>query len=650
MNISKTATLLLLLIITITTVQANELYSAESLLIDTTITNTVRFTEVAGNARIDYLRINHTWVPQISYRQNIISFETEPEATKFEDNALFEVNEINDVDITLRFRTETTSEPLKVTDKITFPLDTLDPAFMKYLEATEFIDITPAIRMQAAQIIGDEDDLYAVIHKLSSWVNQNINYNLSTLAEEATKSSSWVLEERRGVCVELTNLFISFSRSLGIPARFVSGIAYTDSELFDFNWGGHGWAEVYIPGYGWMPVDPTYNQIGYVDATHIELEKSSEGSKYNTRYAWRGRGFSVEPGSLQLLNEIASQGEKRDFGFTASISFLNDHIDFGSYNVVIGTVSNQDNYYKSIPVSLADTQGLELLGAREKNVMLKPYENKEVYWIIRTSNDLQETHIYTFPVVIYNSRSLEERESFTSSSRGQIVSRSAAESILNGNDVSLEQNLKVSCVQAERTIYFEDEMVASCTIEATADIGMIELCFEDDCNDMIFNRGDSIEKELSYSPASAGFKMALVEARTPTGSLRVFLDYNILDSAKLALKDVVGFQEVAYGEQAALTFILERESKSLPVNVNVEVKHDFFSQEWFFDQVQGRQAFEFLIPSVNLKPGDNDLKIIVNYHDEKGAVYTVEEDAVISLTDVGLLQRVRLWLNYLMFW
>ena len=60
------------------------------------------------------------------------------------------------------------------------------------------------------------DDLFIVVYKLAEWVKTNVNYDLSTLTASVSQKASWVLDNKEGVCDEITNLFIALSRALGI--------------------------------------------------------------------------------------------------------------------------------------------------------------------------------------------------------------------------------------------------------------------------------------------------------------------------------------------------------------------------------------------------------------------------------------------------
>lgn len=73
-----------------------------------------------------------------------------------------------------------------------------------------------------------------------------------------------VLTHRRGVCQDFAHLAIGSIRSLGLPARYVSGYIENapppgQAKLVGAD-ASHAWCSVYIPGWGWLDVDPTNDQ------------------------------------------------------------------------------------------------------------------------------------------------------------------------------------------------------------------------------------------------------------------------------------------------------------------------------------------------------------------------------------------------------
>ena len=210
---------------------------------------------------------------------------------------------------------------MKVKKKIKFPLTEIDPGFAAYIEPQEIIDITPGIRELALELSQEEDDLYRVVFNLADWVHENIEYNLSSATAEATQKSSWTLSQRYGVCDEITALFISLNRALGIPARFVSGSAYTD---LNNDWGSHGWAEVYFPGVGWVPFDVTYAQFGYVDASHVKFVDSADATPSSVSYISRGIDFDIKPGELKTDVQVKEFGIKKQGFIDVDVEMLYD--------------------------------------------------------------------------------------------------------------------------------------------------------------------------------------------------------------------------------------------------------------------------------------------------------------------------------------
>ncbi|MDO8450001.1 MAG: transglutaminase family protein [Rhodoferax sp.] len=95
------------------------------------------------------------------------------------------------------------------------------------------------------------------------------------------------LRLQSGTCRDFATLMIEAIRQLGYAARFVSGYLYTpwlDSELPAGTGSTHAWLQVYLPGAGWIPFDPTNNLIGGTDlirvgvARHASLASPVSGS------------------------------------------------------------------------------------------------------------------------------------------------------------------------------------------------------------------------------------------------------------------------------------------------------------------------------------------------------------------------------------
>lgn len=75
------------------------------------------------------------------------------------------------------------------------------------------------------------------------------------------------LAQRKGVCQDFAHIMIGCLRSLGLPARYVSGYVLTQPpegqpRLIGAD-ASHAWVQVYAPGVGWVDFDPTNDRSGW---------------------------------------------------------------------------------------------------------------------------------------------------------------------------------------------------------------------------------------------------------------------------------------------------------------------------------------------------------------------------------------------------
>lgn len=146
---------------------------------------------------------------------------------------------------------------------------------LSYLAPTNKSVITPEIRAKALELTQGADNAFEAVTALSTWIHENVEYDRRYAGRYL--AADQVIDQKVGVCAEFTTLMVSMARAVGIPARSVAGVIYGP----DGAWGYHAWAEVYLDG--WVPVDATWNEIGWLDATHIELGKFEDGSGVETR-------------------------------------------------------------------------------------------------------------------------------------------------------------------------------------------------------------------------------------------------------------------------------------------------------------------------------------------------------------------------------
>ncbi len=99
--------------------------------------------------------------------------------------------------------------------------------------------------------------------ELTQRIRREFKYD--TKATNVTTGVEEVLQLKRGVCQDFAHLMLSCLRSLGLPARYVSGyVLNRRKDGKDSNAGAdasHAWVASYCPAHGWVAFDPTNGKI-----------------------------------------------------------------------------------------------------------------------------------------------------------------------------------------------------------------------------------------------------------------------------------------------------------------------------------------------------------------------------------------------------
>ena len=161
----------------------------------------------------------------------------------------------------------------------------------------------PAGRLRGwarAFVGGNPTDTLALLKDLSAGVSGWICYQ--SREDEGTQSPTQTLDRGWGSCRDFAVLFVEAARCLGFGARIVSGYLYNpDQDIVGSRDTGstHAWAEVYVPGAGWITFDPTnrsvggFNLIPVAVARDIRQAMPVAGSFVGTTDAFQGMSVGV---------------------------------------------------------------------------------------------------------------------------------------------------------------------------------------------------------------------------------------------------------------------------------------------------------------------------------------------------------------------
>jgi transglutaminase-like putative cysteine protease len=139
---------------------------------------------------------------------------------------------------------------------------------------------------------GKSGDTLALLHALLKELNREITFDTDPTHSATTAAEAFAL--RRGVCQDLTHIFIAMARQLGIPARYIGGHFYRADGVTAQD-AGHAWAEAHVENLGWVGFDPT-NGISTTDA-HVRvaagLDYLGAAPVRGTRYGGGGETLKV---------------------------------------------------------------------------------------------------------------------------------------------------------------------------------------------------------------------------------------------------------------------------------------------------------------------------------------------------------------------
>ncbi|MDD1694072.1 MAG: transglutaminase domain-containing protein [Methanoregula sp.] len=161
------------------------------------------------------------------------------------------------LNVTARFRFIQHRQHFSIDPAAVKPYNTSSPEYLKYTSPGKNIVITPEMKKKAQEIVGNETNPYLQAQKIYWNIVDTYPYShppIFLLEMTNTPLSTYFLTTGIGDCGTQSQYFAALCRSLGIPARVPVGYQMIAKGTPP---GIHVWAEYYLEGYGWVPVDVT---------------------------------------------------------------------------------------------------------------------------------------------------------------------------------------------------------------------------------------------------------------------------------------------------------------------------------------------------------------------------------------------------------
>jgi transglutaminase-like putative cysteine protease len=144
------------------------------------------------------------------------------------------------------------------------------------------------------------------MHRLTSAIHSSVAFEIGVTTP--THTAAEVLALGRGVCQDHAHVFVSAARSMGVPARYVSG-HFLRSDRNDQD-AAHAWAEAWIEDFGWVGFDPA-NGVCPTDRyvrVAVGLDYLGAAPVRGTSYGGGGERLAVK---LNVRDADMQQGQQQ---------------------------------------------------------------------------------------------------------------------------------------------------------------------------------------------------------------------------------------------------------------------------------------------------------------------------------------------------
>ncbi|MBI4018959.1 MAG: transglutaminase domain-containing protein [Candidatus Aenigmarchaeota archaeon] len=284
--------------------------------------------------------------------------------------------------------------------------------------------------------------------QLAMFVHDYLTYDLSLAGE--LKPSDWVMDNRRGVCVEFANLLSSLLKISGIPTRYVIGYAYSSIEN---KLVGHTWVEILAEDGTWIPIDPTWNQVGYLDATHVVTAYQQDANQSET-FTYSTYGGKAEWVRNDDVLDLADYSESD----VSHIRIETKDFNAGEKGYIKANITTGTCMIAELRMNACASEGGQVLLPYEPSKKVFACGSRELYWFFNVSESLKPTFVYSCPVTIYSQTGSSAQKTISISGEEKVY---ATPSISGPETAATGEKIYLVADSEEDFIFYNDDLGAS---------------------------------------------------------------------------------------------------------------------------------------------------------------------------------------------
>ncbi|KJS00923.1 MAG: transglutaminase [Desulfobulbaceae bacterium BRH_c16a] len=190
-----------------------------------------------------------------------------------------------------------------------------DPTdYALYLEPTSLGPIDGPVKVLADEITAGKTTVLGKAKAIYDWICGNMYRDPMTKGCGPGDVCS-LLVTPGGKCTDIHSVFVALCRAAGVPAREIFGIRLGKEAIVDISTWQHCWAEFFLPGYGWVPVDPA--DVRKMMLTENLTSEDPKAKEYHEYFwgAWDSYRVKLAVGRDLVLNPRQEGAPLNTFGY-----------------------------------------------------------------------------------------------------------------------------------------------------------------------------------------------------------------------------------------------------------------------------------------------------------------------------------------------